>query len=96
MTQASFSNFFNNSQRFGLNVKVPEKTLRQVGQTATNLASGVIDPLLNYLETNENVFSGDVTHELNRIRSESFNTTLAMNAADIKVNGDKPTFDANF
>lgn len=95
MTQASFTNFFNNSQAFGMNVKVPTKTLEQIGQTAGNVAGGVFEPLFTYLETNENVFSGDVTHELNKIRSEAFNTTLIMSAANEKVNG-KSTFDAKF
>lgn len=96
MADSSFTNFFNNSQSFGLNVKVPEKTLRQIGQTAGNLAGGVFEPLFTYLEENENVFSGDITHELNKTRSENFNTTLMMNIADEKVNGPKPRFDTKF
>lgn len=96
MSEASFTNFFNNAQTFGLNIKVPEKTLRQIGQTVGNTAGGVFEPLFTYLEENENVFSGNVTHELNKTRAESFNMSLIMNAADEKVNGPRPKFDAKF
>lgn len=92
----SFTNFFNNSQSFGFNVKVPEKTMRQIGKTAGNVAGGVFEPLFTYLETNENVFSGDLTNELNKKRSEHFNMSLMLNAADEKVNGPRPKFDARF
>lgn len=96
MAEASFTNFFNNTHTFGLNVKVPEKTLQQIGKTTANTAGGVIEPLLSYLEENENVFSGDITHELNRLRAASFNTTLILQEADEKTNGPRPSFDATF
>lgn len=96
MSESSFTNFFNNSQTFGLNIKVPEKTLQQIGKTAGNAAGGVFEPLFTYLEENENVFSGDVMQELNKTYAQSFNTSLIMNAADEKVNGPRPKFDAMF
>lgn len=96
MTASSFSNFFNNSQSFGLNIKVPEKTLKQVGKTAGNVAGSVLEPLFTYLEENQNVFSGDITKEINRINSENFNMSVILNSADEKVNGSKPKFDAKF
>lgn len=96
MTESSFTNFFNNSQSFGLNIKVPEKTLQQMGKTAGNVAGEVFGPLFTYLEENENVFSGDITHELNKTLAQNFNTSLVMNAADEKVNGPKPRFEAQF
>lgn len=96
MAEASFTNFFNNSQAFGLNVKVPEKTLHQIGKTAGNVAGGVFEPLFEYLEQNENVFSGDITKELNRLRAENFTMAQVMNIADEKTNGPKPKFDAKF
>lgn len=92
----SFTNFFNNSQTFGMNVRVPDKTINQMGKTATNIAGGALEPLFTYLEENENVFSGDVTHELNKTRSENFNITLNLEAADLATNGPKPSFDARF
>lgn len=94
MSDMSFTNFFNNS--FGLNVKVPEKTLQQIGKTGSDFAGGVFEPLFTYLEENENVFSGDINHELNKLRSATFNTALVMQSADEKVNGKKSSFDMNF
>lgn len=92
----SFTNFFNNSGGFGLTLKAHERTLQQAGQTLNKTAGGVFEPLFTYLEENENVFSGDLTKELNKSYSENFNMTVMMNAADEKVNGPKPTFDARF
>lgn len=90
---SDFTNFFNNAQPFGMNVKMPEKTIEQIGKTASGVATGVLEPLFTYLEENENVFSGDITHELNKKRSEAFNTTLIMDEMNEKVNGARPTFD---
>lgn len=95
MAESSFTSFFNNGQSFGLNV-AGSKTLRQVGQTAGNVAGGVFEPLFSYLEENENVFSGDLTKELNKNRVEAYNTGLILKAADEKANGPRPSFDAKF
>ena len=93
----TFTNFFNNSTGgFGLTLKAHERTLQQAGQTLGKTAGGVLEPLFTYLEENENVFSGDLTNELNKGYTENFNMTVMMNAADEKVNGPKPTFDAKF
>lgn len=96
MTESSFSNFFNNAQSFGLNVKVPEKTLRQIGKTAGDVAGGVLEPLFTYLEENKNVFSGDIAYEINKINAENFTMGMTMQAADEKVNGPRPKFDSKF
>lgn len=96
MTESSFTNFFNNSRSFGLNVKVPVKTIEQIGKTANGVANGVLDPLFTYLEENENVFNGDLTKELNKKRVANFNMEAIMNAADEKTNGPRPTFNTLF
>lgn len=96
MSDLSFNSFFNGAQPFGMNVKLPEKTMQQIGKTATDVAGGVFEPIFSYLEENENVFSGDIVHELNKTRSATFNIAIAMNAADEKANGPKPSFDTKF
>ena len=96
MADSSFTNFFNNSNSFGLTVKAHEKTLQQIGQTAGGVAGGVFEPLFTYLEENENVFSGDISKELNRLRSESFTTNLVLDSMDARVNGPKASFDTKF
>ena len=96
MAESSFTNFFNNSQSFGLNVvKSHERTLNQAGKTLENVTGGVFEPLFTYLEENENVFSGDITKELNKNYAANFNITMAMNLADEKING-KSTFNTQF
>lgn len=96
MAESNFTNFFNSSQSFGLNVRVPEKSLKQFGKTAGDMAGGVFEPLFTYLEENENVFSGDLTKELNKKRVANFNMEMIMSATDEKTNGPRPTFDTIF
>ena len=92
MTESSFTNFFNNARSFGLNVKVPERTIKQMGKTLEGTANGVFEPLFTYLEDNENVFSGDVKKELNRTSVENFKMQAALSQSE----GEKPTFDTMF
>ncbi|MDD3437250.1 MAG: hypothetical protein PHC64_08880 [Candidatus Gastranaerophilales bacterium] len=97
MAESSFTNFFNNSQTFGLNVSTGyDKTLKQMGKTAGNVAGGVFSPLFEYLEENEEVFNGDLTKELNKLYSSNFNMNLVLQAEDAKVNGTRPSFDTKF
>lgn len=94
MANASFNNFFNNS--FGMNIKLPDRTIRQAGKTLGDTASGVFSPLSNYLKENETVFNGDIMKETIRFSDASFNIGARMREADIKVNGEKPKFDNRF
>jgi len=95
MANTSFTSFFNNAQAFGLNVK-GTGALTQVGDTLGNTAGGVLEPLFTYLEENENVFSGDLTKELNKTFAANFNLNMLMHKADEQVNGVKPVFDTKF
>ncbi len=94
MAETSFNNFFNKS--FGLNIKVPERTIKQAGQTLGNTAGGVFSPLFTYLEENEEVFNGDLIAEADKYFAASFNIGARMREADIKVNGEPPKFDSKF
>jgi len=94
MSNASFSNFFNNS--FGMNIKVPDRTIKQAGKTLSDTASGVLSPLFNYLEENETVFNGDIAKETIRYSDTSFNIGARMREMDVKINGEKPKFDTRF
>lgn len=94
MADASFTNFFN--RPFGLNVRVPDRTLKQAGETLSSTAGGVLSPMLDYLEDNEKVFTGEVSAEINKIFAQSFNIGARMQAEDKKVNGPKPSFDNKF
>ena len=94
MSGASFNSFFNNT--FGLNVKIPERSIRQAGKTINDTASGVLAPLFNYLEDNETVFNGDIAKETIRYYDTSFNIGAKMREEDVKVNGEAPRFDSKF
>lgn len=94
MSDATFNSFFN--RPFGLNVKVPERTMQQAKDTLSNTATGVFEPLFTYLETNENVFTGDVAKEIEKYTLASFNTGAILQQADEQVNGFKPKFDSKF
>lgn len=81
---------------FGLNVKVPERTLQQAGETLGNLAKAPADPLFKFLEENEQVFNGDLNFQINRISAQSFTIGSAMRMEDEKMNGMPPSFDMHF
>ncbi len=81
----AFQNGSNNlrpSKPFGLNVKVPERTLKQIGESIkTSTTSGVTN-IFNYLEKNEKVFDGTVTKQLDNLFVQDFNTKQILKAAD--------------
>ena len=79
-----------------MNVKVPERTLKQAGETLGNLAKGPADPLFKFLEENEQVFNGDLNYQINRISAQSFTIGSAMRMEDEKINGMPPSFDMHF
>lgn len=95
MAESSFTSFFNNGQPFGLNVRVPERTIKQFGDTAGNVAGGVFEPLFSYLEENENVFTGDIAEKFKKTCAANFNMELTLGRENEKVNG-RPTFDTQF
>ena len=97
----SYSNFFSNSNNsFGLTVKKPETTTQQHVEQQQQQNSELIHTLLKPVEkivgTVRDVFNGNVANEVNRYRAMSFTTELILHEADVKVNGQKPTFDMKF
>lgn len=95
-TQFSFNRPY---KPFGLNVKVPEigeKTLKQAGDTLSNIAKAPVEPLFKFLEENEEVFNGDINFQINKAFAESFTIGSAMRQEDEKVNGMPPNFDMHF
>lgn len=90
---------FFNAERFksfGLNVRAHEKTLNLVGETFSKNAGGAVSPLFQYLEENDNVFTGNVAHEVMKLNVASFNIGAMMQQEDLKVNGKAPQFDSKF
>ena len=94
----SDSNFtFNRPYKpFGLNVKVPERTIQQAGETLEELVKSPAAPLFEFLEENESVFNGDVAFEINKTIAHNFTICSAMRMEDEKINGKNPSFDMHF
>lgn len=95
MTDSNFT--FNRPYKpFGMNIKVPEKTIKQAGETLGNIIKKPADPLFTFLEENEGVFNGDVTYEINKTIAQNFNIGSALRIENEKVNGKTPSFDMHF
>ena len=92
------SNFMFNRpfKPFGMNVKVPERTIQQAGETLEGIVKAPADPLFNFLEENEGVFNGDVAYEINKTNAQNFTIGSAMRLEDEKINGRHPSFDIHF
>lgn len=90
---ATTNNIFNNEmfqskglrpyKPFGLNVRVPEKTLEQISETVRAAASTNITPVLSYLATNEDVFSGKVGKEINSLTKQSQITASILDESEM-------------
>lgn len=95
---ASFNNFFNTGRQFGLNVKSSghEHTLKEFKKVAIDTATQSVNPFLNFLATNEDVFSGEVNNQINSLMAQKFSTEILLNKADEAVNGPRASFDMNF
>lgn len=100
----SYSNFFNSGNTFGVNVKRSETTpqkqteshVQQQTQQNFEGLNNFLKPVEKFVGSVMDVFNGNVQNEVNKYRTMSFNTELIMHEADVKVNGQKPTFDMTF
>ena len=74
---------------FGLNVKVPTRTLQEAQKTLETQVSNIWTPIFNFLEDNEKVFNGDVSEMINVYNRQTYNLGAMMREAD----GDTHSFD---
>ncbi len=72
---------------FGLNIALPERTLRQFQETAVNSVN-LFTPIIDYLDENDNVFSGDVAKQISKYNEMTYALGAAARAGKVK-----PTFD---
>ena len=95
MTDSNF--MFNRPYKpFGMNVRVPERTIQQAAETLESLVKAPTTPLFEFLEENEGVFNGDVAYEINKPVAQTFTIGSAMRMEDEKINGKNPSFDMHF
>lgn len=81
---------------FGMNVRVPERTIQQAADTLEDLVKSPTAPLFEFLEENESVFNGNVAFEINKTNAQNFTIGSAMRMEDEKINGKNPSFDMHF
>ena len=70
------SNLFN--KPFGLNVHVPTRTLQQVKDTATKAVSSLWEPVTDYFDKADNVFSGNVQEEIAKYNRMAYSLGVTM------------------
>ena len=71
----------NNIKSFGFNV-IPEnrqKTAEAAVNTVESAISGLWEPILGYLKENENVFSGEVMTEIDKISNQTILLGMTLN-----------------
>lgn len=61
-------------QPFGLNIKVPHRTVQQGKDSLGHLVNGVWQPLFNFIEDNQTVFNGTISQEIEKYNLMSYNT----------------------
>ena len=65
-------------QPFGMNIKVPVKTIKQVEKTAEGTVSGIWEPLFNFIDSNQQVFNGNVASEIEKYNLMQYNIGAAL------------------
>lgn len=68
-----------NIKSFGFNVIPDRKGAAQTAKTIENAIGTIWEPVLDYLKTNENVFSGDVGAEIQRLNMQTMQLGTIVN-----------------
>ena len=76
------------NQPFGLNIKVPARTVKQGQETINHAIGGVFEPLFNFISENQNVFTGEIAEQIEKYNLISYNTGVILRKA-----GDEHKFD---
>ena len=64
---------------FGLNIALPKKTLEDVQKAAKKeLEEITVNPVLEYLEENDKVFSGQVAREIKKYQAQIYSLGQVM------------------
>ncbi len=77
----------NNIKSFGMNV-IPNTELaaQQIAQGVENAIEGLWQPILGYLEENDNVFSGQVMQEIASIENHAMRIGMTLNSSNETTN----------
>ena len=63
---------------FGLNIKLPTRTIQEAQKTLTNQVSGLWEPVFDFFEKNEKVFNGDVSAQIDQYNRQAYNLGAIM------------------
>lgn len=66
---------------FGLNVRVPTRTLQEAQKTLETQVSNLWTPLFDYFEQNDKVFNGDVSQLIDVYNRQTYNLGAMMREA---------------
>ena len=83
---------------FGLNVRVPQnpigvRTQNLIKKTIQELAMAPIKPIIDYFETNENIFNGNVSAEIQSLqKQQKITVELLQDADEVTMHTDVPSF----
>ena len=66
---------------FGLNVRVPTRTLQEAQKTLETQVSNLWTPVFNFFEENEKVFNGDVSQMIDVYNRQTYNLGAMMREA---------------
>lgn len=69
-------NFIN--QPFGMNIKVPTRTIKQSQETAQGVVNSLWEPLFNFIDENQSVFTGNVANQIEKYNLMMFNVGAAL------------------
>ena len=97
---SEYSHSWKRSPRpFGLNVRVPQtpiigqRTQNLVKKIAAELVMAPIQPIIDYFESNENIFNGSVTAEIESLQKQTqLTVSLLQDADEIVMDDDVPSF----
>ena len=70
-----------------MNVQVPTRTLKQAKDTAQKAVSSLWEPVVDYFDKADNVFSGNVQEEINKYNRMAYSLGETMRKGQ-----DRPTF----
>lgn len=71
-------------QPFGLNIKVPTRTIQQGKDTLGLAVGGVWQPLFDYIGENQSVFTGKISEEIEKYNLMSYNTGAVLRNAQVQ------------
>ena len=74
---------------FGLNVRVPTRTLQEAQKTLETQVSNLWTPIFDFFEENEKVFNGDVSQMIDVYNRQTYNLGAMMR----QPSGESPSFD---